>query len=187
MLIEIPKPIYRSAINAFSMLLLCCVFTTSIAQESKQIPGTAKFDRTTLVIKDMQKSLEFWRDVMNYTVKNEPRTLPKTENKYLGWTMEATISFARLYSSEGAGIGLLEVQQEGFGSLYIENQATLYGGVILVHPATDIKAIYERAVKANAVLKPLQKSPTGLSMQMYLKSPSGHVLELYELLPKTTD
>ncbi len=147
--------------------------------------GTARFDRTTLVIREMDESMVFWRDVMGFEVAVEPKVLPQRENTYFGWTEDAVVTFARLVSPEGAGLGLLEVRQTAYASLDIEESATGHGGVILVFVATNIDGLYERAAKADAVLKPLGLSNTGLSKQMYLKSPSGHVLEIFELLPDT--
>lgn len=149
------------------------------------MPGTASFNRTTLVVRDMDASIEFWRDVMNFKVRSEPRTLPPQENKYLGWKEATTeVAFAGLLSHDGAGVGLLEIKDEGFPSLNIQETPAAYGGVVLVFIAKDIEALYERAVKADAVFKPLSLSPTGFSKQVYLRSPSGHVLEIYELLAK---
>lgn len=160
-------------------ITLCSVFSQSAISDDH---GEARFDRTTLVVRDMEASVRFWRDVMDFELVMEPRVLPPTENLYLGWSIDATVTFARFVSPDGAGVGLLEIQQENFASLDIESHATGYGGVILVMVAKNIDGIYERAKDAGAVFKPLGLSPTGRSKQMYLKSPSGHVLELYELL-----
>ncbi|MEM7277551.1 MAG: VOC family protein [Pseudomonadota bacterium] len=168
-------------VSAFRVTLVCVLWLISgfaVANE----PGSARFDRTSLVVQQMDSSVVFWRDVMGFELVLEPRTLPSTNNPYLGWTEDAVVRFARFVSPDGAGLGLLEVQQPGFPSLKIKDHATGHGGVILVMVATDIEALYKRAVKAKAVLKPLGLSATGLSKHMYLKSPSGHALELYELL-----
>lgn len=154
-------------------------------EASSVIKGTASFNRTTLVVRDMNASLAFWRDVMNFDVHTQPRKLPPQENKYLGWSEETTeVRFARVLSPQGAGVGLLEIKDEGFPSLNIKETPAAYGGVVLVFVARDIEALYERAVRANAVFKPLSLSPTGLSQQTYLRSPSGHVLEIFELIAK---
>lgn len=145
--------------------------------------GTARFDRATFIVKDMQQSLSFWRDVMQFELLFEPRELPRLENEYLGWTKDGVLRFARLQSPDGAGIGLMEIRQPDFPDLNIAKYPNAHGSVIFVHVAKDIEALYERAQKAGAVLKPLGLSRSGRSKQMYLKSPSGHVLEIYELLP----
>jgi len=160
------------------------IFTTLLisgvqAQES----GTARLDRTTLMIKDMEASYAFWRDVMQFEIIMEPRELDDGENVYLGWSNEAAVRFARFQSPDGAGIGLLEVVQDNYADLNLKDTPTGYGDAILVLIATDIDAVYARAVDANAVLKPLGLSPTGRSKQMFLEAPSGHILEVYEVLP----
>jgi len=165
-----------------AFLLLFSLMLPAMAEEKN---GTATFLRTSLVVKNMDASLSFWRDVMNYEVARGPLELPRAANEYLGWTADAVVRFASLHSSDGLGIGLLEVKQEGFAEVNIQNNPTGYGGVVLVHRAKNIDALYERARKANAVFKPLGLSRSGLSKQMFLKSPSGHVVEIYELLPKS--
>ncbi len=147
--------------------------------------GTAQFDRASLIVKGMEASLEFWRDVMKFELLFEPRKLPPLDNEYLGWTKQGELTFARLQSPDGAGIGLMEIKQPGFPDLELGEQLNAHGSVIFVHVAKDIDALYERAQRAGAVLKPLGLSRSGRSKQMYLKSPSGHVLEIYELLPAT--
>lgn len=155
----------------------------AVAQAATQAEGKANFDRTTLVVEDMNASFSFWRDVMMFEVTTEPRAVTTQDNPYLGWTAEATqVTFARLRSHEGAGVGLLEVKNGTFPRLPLDKSPTGIGGVVLVFVATDIDAIFERAKAAGAVYKPLSLSPTGRSKQMYLRSPSGHVLELYELI-----
>lgn len=168
-----------------SLFLAFAIHTTANAEQHEG-DSTATFDRTTLMVADMEASFAFWRDVMGYTVRFEPVDLPQGENKYLGWSAAAAVQFARLQSDNGAGIGLLGVTQADFPKHNMVDHPTAYGGVVLVHPVTGIDAIYARAIEADAVLKPLGLSPSGRSKQMFLKSPSGHVLEVYELLPDST-
>lgn len=175
----------RSFTSGFATLVATIFLLVTPAQALTDEEGTARFDRTSLVIDNMDESLIFWRDVMQFELLFGPTELPRAENEYLGWTDQAVVRFARFKSPDGAGIGLLEVTQDGFGDLEIEQNPTGHGGVILVLVATNIDALHSRALSAGAVLKPLAISSTGRSKQMYLKSPSGHVLEIYELLPKT--
>lgn len=150
---------------------------------SAQESGAARLDRTTLMIADMKASFSFWRDVMKFEVILEPRELERSENIYLGWNDNAVVSFARFQSPDGAGIGLLAVVQEDYANLKLKETPTGYGDAILVLVAQDIDALYARAMEADAVLKPLGLSPSGRSKQMFLEAPSGHILEVYELLP----
>lgn len=164
-------------LSVATIVLLCGV--SAKAEE----PGTARFDRASLIVKDMEKSLSFWRNVMQFELLFEPRQLPPIENEYLGWRKEAVLTFARLQSPDGAGIGLMEIKQPNFPDLNLEENTNAYGSVIFVHVAKDIEQLYTRAQKVGAVVKPLGLSRSGRSKQMYLRSPSGHVLEIYELLP----
>lgn len=169
-------------ISKIIALVIMCSFSPNAPVQAESL-GTAKFDRASLIVKDMEKSLSFWRDVMQFEVLFEPRQLPPIENTYLGWTKEAVLTFTRLQSPDGAGIGLMEIKQPDFPDLGTERTTNAYGSVIFVHVAKDIDALHKRASEAGAVLKPLGLSRSGRSKQMYLRSPSGHVLEIYELLP----
>ena len=146
----------------------------------------AKFDRTTLMVRDIEPSIAFWRDVMGFKPAGEPRVIPAGQaDSNLGWDETAERKFTVLYSPDGAGIGLLEVNQDDFPTVDISEHPTGYGGVVLVHPTKNLHVIYERAQAANVeIMKPMAPSATGRSMQMYLKAPTGHVVELYELLPE---
>lgn len=166
----------------FSAFLAWTLLAPSVVQAEEA--GKARFDRATFIVKDMEESLAFWRDVMQFELLFEPRKLPPLDNEYLGWTKEGVLRFARLQSPDGAGIGLMEITQPGFPDLNIEKYPNAHGSVVFVHVATDIEALYKRAKEAGAVLKPLGLSRSGRSKQMYLKSPSGHLLEIYELLPE---
>ena len=169
----------------FTAILSMCIAGTAQADGHLSVEGEAKFDRTTLIVRDIGKSFVFWRDVMGFAPMGEPRDIPAGDaNPYLGWDETAERKFTVLYSPDGAGLGLLEVTQEGFPSVDISEHPTGYGGVVLVHTVQNIQAVYERALAAEAdIMKHLAPSPTGRSLQMYLKSPSGHVIEMYELLP----
>ncbi len=165
------------------IISLVATFLVSASPVQAETSGTARFDRASLIVKDMEQSLFFWRHVMQFDLLFEPRQLPPLENEYLGWTKDAVLTFARLQSPDGAGIGLMEIKQPGFPDLELEKYPNAHGSVIFVHVAKDIEALHKRALAAGAVLKPLGLSRSGRSKQMYLRSPSGHVLEIYELLP----
>jgi catechol 2,3-dioxygenase-like lactoylglutathione lyase family enzyme len=171
--------------HIFRKILLAFVAVCLIAGPARaQDKGTARFDRTALVIKDMYASMAFWRDIMKFEVVIEPVILPKAENKAIGWSDQADVRFARLQSPQGAGIALLEVKQDGYHDLEIAYKPVAYGGVVLVFEAKDIDALYQRALKAGAVAKHLGASPSGKSKQMNLRAPSGHLLEIYEFNPE---
>ncbi len=164
---------------AFLVCLLAIASPPVLADERPEV----RFERSTLVVSDLQPSIAFWQDVMGYDLIMDARTLPVSENAALGWTEAATVRFAQLMSSSGTGIGLLEISETGFPDLEINRSPTGIGGVVLVHTSTEIDALHERAAKAGAVIKPLGLSPTGLSWNLYLQAPSGHILEVYQLRP----
>ena len=124
----------------------CALLALSLAMSSasaEEKPGTARFDRATFIVKDMEVSLAFWRDVMQFELLFEPRKLPPLENEYLGWTKEGVLRFARLQSPDGAGIGLMEITQPDFPDLNIGQYPNAHGSVVFVHIAKDIEALHE--------------------------------------------
>ena len=155
-----------------------------VTAQGEENLGTANFLRTTLVIPDMAASMAFWGDVMGFALVQKPRTLPPAADLALGWTADAQVTFARFQSDEGAGVGLLEVHQDGFpniaGTPGIAAHPTGMGGVVLVFTAKDIEAIYERALAAGVVHTPLERPAGQGYLILHLKSPGGYILELYE-------
>ncbi len=55
---------------------------------------------------------------------------------------------------------------------------------MLVHTAVGLEAIYNRAVEHGVdIVKPYSPSPTGRSMTVFLRAPTGQLLEIYEMIP----
>ena len=78
---------------------------------------------------------------------------------------------------------LLVENDPDFPSLELPASGTAYGGIVLVHTAKNLQGVYERAVAQGVeVLKPYGPSRTGRSMQILLRAPTGHVVEVYELI-----
>jgi len=104
----------------------------------------------------------------------------------IGWSENATRYFTAFTSKEGSTVALLMVEDDpGFPALDMPDAGVPYGGVVLVHTAKNIQGIYDRAVANNVtIVKPLGLSATGRSQQMFLRAPTGHFVEVYELLPQ---
>jgi catechol 2,3-dioxygenase-like lactoylglutathione lyase family enzyme len=169
----------------FALLAFLIMPQTSWADSHEGGEGYASFIRTTVLarLSDLEPSITFWRDVMGfeYTGDPEPRTGFASP---LGWNEDSTTYFTTFTSTDGAMFALLMVEDTpDCPSLTLPEKGTAYGGVVLVHMGKDIGDVWERAVAHGVeVLKFYGPSRTGLSMQMVLRAPTGHAVEVYEMV-----
>jgi len=147
--------------------------------------GYATLIRTTVLahLSDLEPSITFWRDIMGFEYAGDPE--PRTGSASpLGWNEDSNTYFTTFTSKNGAMFALLLVEDTpDFPSLELPDTGTAYGGVVLVHIGKDIGDVWKRAVVHDVpVLKPYGPSPSGRSMQMLLRAPTGHVVEIYEMI-----
>lgn len=174
----------RWSITIVSALL---ALTNPVA-EAQNSPGYASFARTTIVgrLSDLEPSIVFWRDVMGFDYRGDPEPRTGSGNEFLGWDETATTYFTAFSSKEGSTVALLLVEdQSDFPEQKPFAPATAYGSVVLVHTAKGIRDIYDRAV-ANGIeiVKPYGLSGSGLSYQMMFRAPTGHMVEIYEVIKR---
>ncbi len=169
-----------------TLVLLVVVMSLGLAQPvGAEEPGYASFVRTTILarVEDLQPSITFWRDVMGFSYAGDPE--PRSGfASLLGWSESATTYFTSFSSKEGSTVALLLVDEEfSYPTLELPKSGTAYGGVVLVHTAKNIRDVYDRAVEHGAeIIKPYGPSRTGRSIQILLRAPTGHMVEVYELL-----
>jgi len=179
----------RRLIFALFVLLLP-PFLVSHATAQQAEPGYASFARTTLMgrLADLEPSIIFWRDVMGFSYMGDP-TPTTGDSSPIGWDENATRYFTAFTSKEGSTVALLMVEDApDFPSLNLPTEGAAYGGVILVHTAKNLEDVYNRAVANNVdIIKPYTPSATGRSMQIYLRAPTGQMVEIYEMIPQTND
>ncbi|MEQ8735888.1 MAG: hypothetical protein RIC29_13260 [Rhodospirillaceae bacterium] len=171
-------------------VLLAPSFLASHAAAQEAEPGYASFARTTIMgrLADLEPSITFWRDVMGFSYMGDPR--PTTgDSSPIGWDENATRYFTAFTSKEGSTVALLMVEDApNFPSLDLPDEGAAYGGVILVHTAKNLEDVYNRAVANNVeIIKPYTPSATGRSMQIYLRAPTGQMVEIYEMIPQPDD
>lgn len=153
-------------------------------------PGYASFARTTILARlaDLEPSITFWRDVMGFSYAGDPS--PSTGSPSdIGWDENAVRYFTAFTSREGSTVALLMVEDApDYPTLDRPDTGVGYGGVVLVHTAKNLEDLYNRAVANNVeVVKPYSPSATGRSMQIYLRAPTGHLVEIYEMIPQPAD
>lgn len=181
----------RRFFAAFAVLLTPF---TAVADGHKADPqleaGYASFARTTILgrLADLEPSITFWRDVMGFSYAGDPRR-NTGDSSPIGWDDEAQRYFTAFTSREGSTVALLLVEnQPDWPSYDMTQPGVPYGGVVLVHTAKNLEALYNRAVQNNIeVVKPYSPSATGRSMQIYLRAPTGHLVEIYEMIPVAED
>lgn len=177
--------------HLFAVLAVVLTPFTALADghegDPKMEPGYASFARTTILgrLADLEPSITFWRDVMGFSYAGDPS--PSTGNSSpIGWDDDATRYFTAFTSREGSTVALLLVEdQPNWPSHDMSQDGVPYGGVVLVHTAKNLEDLYNRAVANNIeIVKPYTPSVTGRSMQIYLRAPTGHLVEIYEMIPQ---
>ena len=161
------------------------MFTGDQADSQKTASGYATLIRTTVLARlvDLEPSITFWRDVMGFDYAGDPE--PRTGfASPLGWNDDSTTYFTTFTSKDGAMFALLMVEDTpDFPALDLPDTGTAYGGMVLVHMGRNIGDVYDRAVAHGVdIVKPYGPSRTGRSMQMLLRAPTGHMVEVYEMI-----
>lgn len=161
------------------------MFTGAQTDSHKTASGYATFIRTTVLARqaDLKPSITFWRDVMGFDYAGDPE--PRTGFAHpLGWNEDSTTYFTTFTSKDGAMFALLMVEDTpDFPALDLPDAGTAYGGIVLVHMGKNIGDVYDRAVAHGAdIVKPYGPSRTGRSMTMLLRAPTGHMVEVYEMI-----
>jgi len=163
--------------------VLVCAGVQADSHEAEE--GYATFIRTAVMarLSDLEPSVTFWRDVMGFDYVGDPE--PRTGYSHpLGWNEDSTTYFTIFTSKEGAMFALLMVEDTpDFPTLEMPETGTAYGSVVLVHMGKNISDVYDRAVEHGAdIIKPYGPSRTGRAMTILLRAPTGHMVEVYEMV-----
>lgn len=157
----------------------------SSRQHKNSPEASTTFLRSTIVckIKNLEPSIVFWKDVMGFEFSGLPPSSTSGSSSLMGWTKDSKRSFATFKSKGGSTIALLIIDDSSFPEVELITKGTGYNDIILVHEATNIKEIYDRAIKYNIeIIKPYGPSSTGKSIQLFLRAPTGHFVEIYEII-----
>jgi catechol 2,3-dioxygenase-like lactoylglutathione lyase family enzyme len=166
----------------FTALAFMGYLMATTAAQAEDVSAT--YLRTAIFVKDRAATVKFFRDVMGYA---EGGTSPVDKpNDALGLPKDAKVMLTGMSSKDGAGLSIMGVDSPGFPALTRPSGIANAGGdVMLVHQVTGIQEIHARA-KAGGyeVLMAPRPSPSGKSLQMFLRDPNHVRLELYEILPQ---
>ncbi len=144
---------------------------------------STSFTRTTLIgrYSDLQPSVTFWRDVMGFDYGGDPTAPNPPQASALGYNEKATVYFAKFTAANGSTVGLLMIDDAPDFPQLDSSQPGAYGGVVLVHQTTNLKAINASAVEHGVeILRPLHSMGQEGVGAMHLRAPTGHVIALYE-------
>jgi catechol 2,3-dioxygenase-like lactoylglutathione lyase family enzyme len=176
---------YARRAVAITCLLLVITVAGAAAQpvpESERIPVDVR--RTTLIVRDMDRSLAFWRDALGLTVVYD-RMLFEPPNQTRLVLLRANDQFIGL-------IGLMERQATKATAPPVVYERASYGNVIFVVNAKDQEARLEKVRKVPGVK--LQGEPQRIEypspdgkgtipvMVTYLWDPDGYFVELNKIL-----
>lgn len=176
---------YARPAAAIACLLLVVTVAGAAAQpvpESERIPVDVR--RTTLLVRDMDRSLAFWRDALGLTVVYD-RMLFEPPNQTRLVLLRANDQFIGL-------IGLMERQATKATAPPVVYERASYGNVIFVVNAKDQETRLERVRKVPGVK--LQGEPQRIEypspdgkgtipvMVTYLWDPDGYFVELNKIL-----
>jgi catechol 2,3-dioxygenase-like lactoylglutathione lyase family enzyme len=165
------------------VLLAIGVVSPVLAQEPAV---SSSYLRTAIFVADRAATVKFFREVMGYEEAATGELAPAGENDPLGLPVGAKRTLTGMKSKDGAGLSIMGIEHPNFKPLArpagIGNAS---GDVMFVHQVTNIKEI-ERRAKAGGyqVLRDALPSPSGKSLQMFLRDPNGVRLELFEMLPE---
>ena len=178
---------WRSARHLGLAVCLLCLFVGSIASaqpvpESARIPVVVR--RTTLIVRDMDRSLAFWRDAIGLTVVYD-KMLFEPPNQTRLVLLRANDEFVGL-------IGLMERQATRGKEPPVTYERASFGNVIFVINAKDQETRLEKVRKVPGVK--LQGEPQRIEypspdgkgtipvMVTYLWDPDGYFVELNKIL-----
>jgi catechol 2,3-dioxygenase-like lactoylglutathione lyase family enzyme len=142
--------------------------------------------RTAIFVADRAATVKFFRDVMGYRelATNDLGTVE--EGNPLGLPAGSKRTLTGMASKDGAGLSIMGIDHPDFKPLGRPSGIVNAGGdIMLVHQVVGILEIHRRAVAGGyQVLHAPQPSPSGKSLQMFLRDPNGVRIELYEMLPE---
>ncbi|MCB2106539.1 MAG: hypothetical protein KDE14_02505 [Rhodobacteraceae bacterium] len=167
------------------LLISALLVLLSWSASAEEADVSSSYLRTAIFTTDRAGTVKFYRDVMGYAEGPTSELAPAGENDPLGLPNGAKRTLTIVMSKDGAGISVMQIDHPDFKPLARPaNFGNAAGDVMLVHQVTNIKEIERRAREGGYdVLRPAIPSPSGKSLQMFLRDPNGVRLELYELLP----
>jgi predicted enzyme related to lactoylglutathione lyase len=163
-------------------IAVAAVAFSAAAQEAV----SSTFLRSAIFVKDRAATVKFFKEVMGYEELTTSELAAAGADDPLGLPAGTKRVLTGMKSKDGAGLSIMGLEHPDLKALARPaGVGNAYGDVMFVHQVTNIKEI-ERRAKAGGytVIRAAIPSPSGKSLQMFLREPSGVRLELFEMLPE---
>lgn len=148
--------------------------------------------RAVTVTYDLERSLLFYRDILRQEVVEDVPLAAERARRWLDCSAQAEVRHLTLRGTgeypggpiAGGRISFISVREPDgkVPPLAHPNRKGSHGDTILPHRVRGLDEIYAKLKAAGfEVLFPPQVSSTGLSRNMMVFDPNGHIVELFEL------
>jgi catechol 2,3-dioxygenase-like lactoylglutathione lyase family enzyme len=147
--------------------------------------------RSVIVTHDLDASVQFYRDILGQEIIEERTLNAKRSQSFLDVSEGATVTFMVFAGRgeypggpiQGGRIALMGIDDpQAAPSAVAANRRGQHGDMILPHRVGNLDEIYSQIVDAELeVLYPPRTSSTGRSRTMMVFSPTGQIVELFEL------
>ena len=147
--------------------------------------------RSVIVTHDLEASVQFFRDILGQDIIEERALDAKRSQSWLDISDDADVTFMVFIGRgeypggpiQGGRIALIGIDDPQYdGPLPNLNRRGQHGSSVLPHRVGNLDEIYRRIQDAGLeVLYPPTTSSTGRSRTMMVYSPTGHIVELFEL------
>jgi catechol 2,3-dioxygenase-like lactoylglutathione lyase family enzyme len=182
----------RSVCAAWLLLFAAAVPAPAAEPPESPPPVQSILLRAVTVTYDLPRSLLFYRDILNQEVVEDVPLSAERSQPWLDVSARAEVRFVVLRGRAeypggpitGGRIAFIAIREPGGErpAPAHPNRRGTQGDVILPHRVRGIDAIHARLQREGfEILFAPRVSPTGLSRNMMVFDPNGHIVELFEL------
>ena len=147
--------------------------------------------RAVSVTYDLERSLLFYRDILNQEVVEDATLSTERAQTWLDITPQAQVRFVVLRGRgeypggpiAGGRIAFIGIREPNRKAAAAQpNRRGSQGDMILPHRVKGLDSIYAKLQTAGfEILFAPRVTPTGLSRNMMVFDPNGHIVELFEM------
>lgn len=173
--------------------LTICLFTAAaLADEHETPPVRIGFANPVLIVKDLEESKRFYRDIMGYEVTGGGEITADVSRRTVGATRGQTTRSVYMRSAKlkdrdvaPSGIALVYIEDDGLPQMKRgdDSHDAVQGEIMLSLVVEGLGELLERMRSAGyTVLNKMEPSSSGKSMIASALDPNGIRLEMYEYL-----
>jgi catechol 2,3-dioxygenase-like lactoylglutathione lyase family enzyme len=146
-----------------------------------------EFKHVGLVVKNLDKQLKFYRDVLGLVVVKSA----SEDSKYIGTVLalgKANLKTVKMSAKVGSSGGLLELlyfPEKKHSGKHFAVKPNTPGFTHIALTVISIEGVYKRLSKLGiSFLSSPTNSPDGYARIVFCKDPEGNIIELVEILNK---